>query len=1038
MKKLLSSGEKLADTSYHFFSHLLLLRRGTIFALIVLTGIGSYAIRETGAYETGITGQTQKTTNEGCYCHCSSASSGTTVTLASSSGSSPLTTSPNTTYDFTITVASTSEGSNAEGGCDIATYSGNGLTAGSGLYASGGELTHNSPKSFDGNGNCTWDFTYTSGSTTGWDTIYATGNAVNGDGSDDNGDCDDNWNWAPKFIIHNVVPPVRMTLSRTSISMGEVRVGNREADSLKLTSDGEDAITISSSGMKGGAPFSSYPSTSNRTIDPGSTEIDSIIFMPSSRGSFSDSLIFNTNSDTVPEQRMGVAVSGQGIQAIFNATNGTSIAFGNLRADQTVQQTFSFSNTGDDTLFLQNPSISGAGFSIATEPSTLTFPPNQSGSVVVQFAPTAAQSYSGSLTFTASNGVKAPTVSLSGTGILPEIQVASSDNLGSTKVGQTLNGTVTFKNIGTDTLHVSNASLTQLSTLFTLGAYDQTVLPNASGMVDISYTPTAEETDDAALHFSTDDPTDSAVSIAISGTGTLPHMMIAESGDTINLGQIRVNSSGTANIGITNNGGADLAITSVTAGPSPFGVDASPTVVSAGTTSDVTVGFAPTITGVFTGTLIVNGNAPSNPSDTVYLSGSGINSVLSINPGSVDFGQVPILSTMMDTIILSDSGQANVTIYSIQLSPQSGAFAIVGTTPSEVVAGGSAVIVLSFDPDTDINYSGTLTLTTDDANAPTRTINLTGLGIKDPFTVSPSQVNFSQVPILTTVTDTITLSNSGTSSVTISYVQLSPASGAFAIVGSSPSQVSAGGTTTVIVSFHPDTAGSYSGSLTLTTSDASIPIRTISLSGTGIKGTLSISPSKVNFGTIVIGRDSTIRVNLRNIGQAGVTINAIGLVGASPSEFSYGTFPTPVTIGANDSSFINASFTPYAAQNYQDTIRLAFEDGSSLNIVLTGTGSNGAGVVQDNVAPIPFAISLSPNPAENAVTVHATLLQTGETLLELFDAVGHPVLSMPLGMLAQGEHDFVLPIEDLASGSYFVRVSNADGSADAALIVEKK
>lgn len=657
----------------------------------------------------------------------------------------------------------------------------------------------------------------------------------------------------------------------------------------------------------------------------------------------------------------------------------------------------------------------------------------------MEFAPTAAQSYTGSLTFTASDGVSAPTVSLTGTGILPQIQVVSSDNLGSTKVGQTITGTITFKNIGTDTLHVSNAALTQPSTLFTLGSYDQAVLPNASGTIDLSYTPAAEGTDDATLNFTTDDPSNTSVSIAISGTGTLPHMTVANSGDTVDLGEIKVNSIATANIGITNTGGASLTITSAAAGPSPFGVLASPNTITAGSTSNVTVGFSPTETGIFTGTLVIQGNAPSDPSDTVYLSATGINSSLSINPGSVDFGSVPVLTTVLDTITLSDSGAANVNIYGVQLTPLTGAFALVGVSPTEVVAGGSTIIVVSFQPDTDLNYSGSITLMTDDANAPTRTINLTGLGIKDPFTVTPSQISFGQVPITTTVTDTVTLDNSGTSSVMVSSIKLSSASGAFAIVGSSPTQVSAGGTATVVISFHPDTAGSYSGSLKLTTNDAGIPIRTISLNGTGIKGTLAVTPPQINFGTILIGHDSSIHVALRNVGQAGVTINSIALAGTSSSAFSYGTFATPVTIGASDTSSLNVSFTPAAAESYQDTIKLTLYDGSSIDIALAGTGENTAGVSQNTLGTAPFSLTLSPNPAGSSVTAYTTVAHASETLLEIFDAIGHSVLSMPLGMLSQGEHDVALPIENLPSGSYFVRISNSNGEAvDAELIIEKE
>ncbi|HZK75807.1 MAG TPA: choice-of-anchor V domain-containing protein, partial [Candidatus Kapabacteria bacterium] len=326
-----------------FRSKLSGLRAGSLSVAAFLVCIGGYAILDTNAHSNGqgISHLTQKYTNEGCYCHCTADSTSTTVTLSTGSGSSPLAAAASTTYTFTATVANSTE---SDGGIEIASYSGNGLAAGTGLQLISGELTHTTPKSFTGN-SCSWTFTYTTGSTSAWDTLYATGNAVNGDNMNGGGDCTDKWNWAPKFIIHTVVPLKRIALGRSSISFGSVRVGHRIADSLLVTSDGDAAITISSSGMKSGAHFSSFPTSTNRTLNPGSTEMDSAIFTPTARGSFNDSLIFSTNSDTVPQQHLGVHVSGQGIQGVFSATNGTSLSFGNERVGRTPQQTFNFSNS---------------------------------------------------------------------------------------------------------------------------------------------------------------------------------------------------------------------------------------------------------------------------------------------------------------------------------------------------------------------------------------------------------------------------------------------------------------------------------------------------------------------------------------------------------------------------------------------------------------------------------------------------------------------------------------------------------------------
>ncbi|MFI5202156.1 MAG: choice-of-anchor V domain-containing protein, partial [Candidatus Kapaibacterium sp.] len=317
------------------FSKVARLRTGSAFVAAFLLGLGGYAIHETHAHATGITGQTQKTTSAGCYCHCASANSATTVTITTSA----TTFYTGQSYEFTATVSSSSE---ADGGIDIATEDGT-FTAisGQGLYVSSGELTHSTAKTLP----ASWNFEYTAPALPTYDTIFATGNAVNGDGLNNGGTCIDKWNNASKFIIHvQTAPTKRIAFGRRSISLGSVRVEHRIADSLLVTSDGDAAITISSSVMKSGTHFSGYPTTTNRTLNPGSTELDSAIFTPTARGTFNDSLIFTTNSDTVAQQHISVAVSGQGIQGVFSAINGTSLSFGNLRVGGAVQHTFAFSN----------------------------------------------------------------------------------------------------------------------------------------------------------------------------------------------------------------------------------------------------------------------------------------------------------------------------------------------------------------------------------------------------------------------------------------------------------------------------------------------------------------------------------------------------------------------------------------------------------------------------------------------------------------------------------------------------------------------
>lgn len=168
-----------------FLSHVLFLFFVAAFSTVVIY-----------AYSTGITGQTLKTSSDGCFCHGASNTPSVNVTI-----SGPEYMLPNSTETFTATITG---GPLTRAGINIAATSGSlqPLT-GSGLQLIGDELTHVSPKSPVA-GAVTFQFNYTAPSSLGTQTIYATGNSVNFNGSSSG----DQWNWAPNKIVNvsNVIP----------------------------------------------------------------------------------------------------------------------------------------------------------------------------------------------------------------------------------------------------------------------------------------------------------------------------------------------------------------------------------------------------------------------------------------------------------------------------------------------------------------------------------------------------------------------------------------------------------------------------------------------------------------------------------------------------------------------------------------------------------------------------------------------------------------------------------------------------------------
>ena len=140
----------------------------------------------------GIVGKTQKN-GFGCTCHSEIPSVNVLVAIT---GPDTLAVGQSATYTLTI-----QGGPLVAGGTNIAASDGNLLPIAGDLRKASGELTHVSPKSSSG-GQVSFQFTFTAPATSGTQTLFANGNSVNFNGSN-NGD---QWNFAANKII-NVVQP---------------------------------------------------------------------------------------------------------------------------------------------------------------------------------------------------------------------------------------------------------------------------------------------------------------------------------------------------------------------------------------------------------------------------------------------------------------------------------------------------------------------------------------------------------------------------------------------------------------------------------------------------------------------------------------------------------------------------------------------------------------------------------------------------------------------------------------------------------------
>lgn len=171
--------------------------------LLALSSV--YFVHEGISNSSGVSGATDRpstTSIPGCSCHSTEPSPGTAVSITTDATSFE----PGGIYRFKVMVSNPEK---LAGGVNIAkwltgrpdTSSAFRVVAGEGLKVAGlFQLVHSTPKQFV-DGRASWEFDYTASTNTLQvpDTLYAIANAVNDDGSRDEGD---HWNFAQKFVIN--------------------------------------------------------------------------------------------------------------------------------------------------------------------------------------------------------------------------------------------------------------------------------------------------------------------------------------------------------------------------------------------------------------------------------------------------------------------------------------------------------------------------------------------------------------------------------------------------------------------------------------------------------------------------------------------------------------------------------------------------------------------------------------------------------------------------------------------------------------------
>jgi hypothetical protein len=488
----------------------------------------------------------------------------------------------------------------------------------------------------------------------------------------------------------------------------------------------------------------------------------------------------------------------------------------------------------------------------------------------------------------------------------------SAINFGSVPVGSTQSLAVTLANPGNSNVRISQATLS--GTNFTVSGLSFPVTLSggqsitcylgftpqsagaASGSVTLAFT-VAFKGHGGTSNYSSG----TTVSVPLSGTGVSTGQL-TPSAASLSFGNTTVGSSQTLAETLTNSGGASVTVSAIgaTSGFSTSAVSL-PVTLSPGQSVSFSTTFSPTSAGSSTGTLAITSTA-SNPALNVPLLGAGVApGQLTTNPASLAFGNVLVGSSQTLPATLTNSGGTSVTISAVGATSS---FSTSGLSlPATLNPGQSVSVTVAFSPTSASTTNGGLTVTSSASN-PSLNLPLAGTGTTPGHLASsPTSLNFGNVPSGTSATLSETLTNSGGSSLTVS--QLTSSAAAFSVSGIAPPfTLAAGQSVTFNVAF-ASAGTSATGSLGVTdsaNSGVSVP-----LSGTSsLPGQLTLTPSVINFGSVVAGTTQS-QTGTLSAGSTAVTISSAGV---STSQFSLSGLTLPVTISAGSSISYQLTFAP--------------------------------------------------------------------------------------------------------------------------------
>jgi alpha-tubulin suppressor-like RCC1 family protein len=526
--------------------------------------------------------------------------------------------------------------------------------------------------------------------------------------------------FAKQLILH----PVDMT----------VTISNRSNASFPATNLTPVAFRTSVITYKGASGFPGTNGTCTSTLAANSSCTVVLTFTPTTATTYSDALAFTYNNGVTTTTNTE-AISAIGGNPALLTLSASSYNFGTQSLNFTTSKSFTLSNPsasiGATTIAF---STLAAPFSYSSQGCGTTLAAGSSCNFTIAFKPTAAASYSTTVTISYFDGnvqqSVTPPLTLSGAGTTAAKLVVNNINFGQVVVGNSAEASTTLTYYGSDPVvgfSVSGVTAPFAKVSTTCGASI-----TASCTITFSFTPTAAQayTDSAVLISFTDSSTmqSSSLGLTLTGTGVTPAVLSFSDGTAYSYGNVAIGASGSHTLTLSNSGTAAASSIVFSAVSTPFAKVSTTCGSSLQSSCTYAISFTPkTATSVSQIFSLTYFDGTKNQSLSINLTGTGFPLAL-VSVSNAAFGKVPVNATGTQSFSITNSG--SLAASSLVIGSPTAPFSITNNgCAASLPLGTSCTVTLAFKPTSPGNFSQTISVSFNDGQNPKQlSSTITGAG----------------------------------------------------------------------------------------------------------------------------------------------------------------------------------------------------------------------------------------------------------------------------------------------------------------------